>query len=245
MIDSRLAWLLAVPAVVVGLLMVALGLALGLPIWLVLVLVLVVDVALVWGLYQWSARRVIGALDARVLPAGEHLRLDNMLDAVCVNNGFDRPEVLLVQSAARNSAVIGTGTEVSLVVTEGLLDSVDHMSLEALLAHQLSAAQRDDLDYHTRVAGLLSLLPDGMAARLGDRLLDPAAVFATDIAGARITRYPPGQVSMLETLAQGDNRVGGVSRLSADLWLVNPLGRHDADQSHPPVDDRIAVLREL
>jgi Zn-dependent protease with chaperone function len=184
------------------------------------------------------------ALDARPLPEGERPRFDNLLDVICVNGGFDRPNVHLVETAARNSAMLRSD-ETHLVVTDGLIDAVDYMSLEALLAHQLGAGDQPDLEYRTRAVGLLSLLPDGLQERLADRLLDQGEVFGADVHGAQITRYPPGLVVLLEVVAEGDNRVGGVTPAGSDLWLVNPLGAHAEDPAHPPLEDRIALLREL
>lgn len=244
MSDSRLVPLIAVPSLGLGLLALIVLALVGLPLWLAIVLGLVVAAAVAAVLHSLSGSRAIAALHAEPLEDGARPRLDNLLDSICVNNGFERPRVHRLDTAARNSAVLRTG-DAHLVVTDGLLDAVDYMGLEALLAHQLAAIEHPDLEYRTRVVGLLSLLPDGLQQRLADRLLDPVEVFGSDVEGARITRYPPGQVALLEAVAEGDNRIGGVSPVASDLWLVNPLGAHAEDPAHPPVEDRIALLREL
>ncbi|MDH4170591.1 MAG: hypothetical protein OEW42_13480 [Acidimicrobiia bacterium] len=243
--DSRLAALVAVPAAALAVL-IAFVLTLIGAAWAVAVLVgIVVGATVGVAAYVVSGARVLSALATQPIEPGRDPRVDNMLDTLCVNNGFDRPDLLRVDSAARNSAVLASGGVVSIVVTDGLLRAVDHMGLEALFAHQLSVGAQGDLEFRTRLIGLLSLLPEGLARRVAaGRLVEPE-VFSTDIEGARLTRYPPGQVTLLETLADGDNRVGGVSEIGAGLWLVNPLGGDIHTVLHPAVEDRIALLREL
>ncbi|MDH3704447.1 MAG: hypothetical protein OES57_00160 [Acidimicrobiia bacterium] len=242
--DTRILALIAVPGLLIGLIALLVLAIVGLPVWLAIVIALVATVAVAALLYRLSGTRALDALHTRPLVEGERPRLDNLLDALCVNGGFDRPQVHRVDTAARNSAVLSDGAT-HLVITDGLIDAVDYMDLEALLAHQLAAGEHSELQYRTRMVGLLSLLPDGLQQRLADRLLDRVEVFGGDVEGAQVTRYPPGQVALLEVLAEGDNRVGGVAPAGSDLWLANPLGAHAEDPAHPALEDRIALLREL
>ena len=74
-----------------------------------------------------------------------------------------------------------------------------------------------------------------------------------DISGARFTRYPPGLISALEKLKQDQTVVRSASRATAALWIESPLQREQGFlgwlnrlfDTHPPLDERIKILKEL
>jgi heat shock protein HtpX len=74
-----------------------------------------------------------------------------------------------------------------------------------------------------------------------------------DITGARFTRYPPGLISALEKLKQDQTVVRSASRATAALWIESPLQREQGFlgwlnrlfDTHPPLDERIKILKEL
>jgi heat shock protein HtpX len=82
-----------------------------------------------------------------------------------------------------------------------------------------------------------------------------------DVTGVAMTRYPPGLIRALEKLRDDKTVVHSNSRATAHLWIESPMPRRDGEQSergegrllrlnrmfdtHPPIEDRIAALREL
>ena len=76
-----------------------------------------------------------------------------------------------------------------------------------------------------------------------------------DISGVELTRYPPGLISALEKLKDDQTVVHSASRATAHLWIEEPLPTQQAEgklsrlnrmfSTHPPLDERIAALREL
>lgn len=76
-----------------------------------------------------------------------------------------------------------------------------------------------------------------------------------DISGVEMTRYPPGLISALEKLKEDTTVVHSHSRATAHLWIEQPLPREEGEgrlsrlnrlfDTHPPLDERIAALREL
>ncbi|MGI9601659.1 MAG: hypothetical protein ACR2QE_07235 [Acidimicrobiales bacterium] len=243
--DSRLLTLIGGGALVIAVIIAAVAALIGLSVPLAILLALVVAAVVGVLVYRLSGARAADMLHARPLVPGEQPRLDNLLDVLCVNNGYERPDVMRIDSAARNSAVLTRNGATTVVITDGLLGSLDYMALEALLAHQLAAGSQSDLDYRSRMLGLVSLLPGSMQDRVADAMIDQPPVFETDLEAAQVTRYPPGQVELFTALAEGDNRVGGVSEAGAGLWLANPLGAHAGGVPHPALEDRIAFMREV
>lgn len=74
-----------------------------------------------------------------------------------------------------------------------------------------------------------------------------------DVSGVRYTRYPPGLIAALEKLRNDQTVVRTASRATAALWIESPLKREQGFgawmnrlfDTHPPLEDRIKVLKEL
>lgn len=76
-----------------------------------------------------------------------------------------------------------------------------------------------------------------------------------DVSACQMTRYPPGLISALEKLQADSTVTHSASRATAHLWIEQPmpgvreggrLGRvNRLFDTHPPLDERIATLREL
>jgi heat shock protein HtpX len=74
-----------------------------------------------------------------------------------------------------------------------------------------------------------------------------------DVSGVQLTRYPPGLISALEKLRDDQTVVRSASRATAALWIESPLQRgpgfmgrlNKLFDTHPPLEDRIRVLKEL
>ena len=76
-----------------------------------------------------------------------------------------------------------------------------------------------------------------------------------DVSGVELTRYPPGLISALEKLRDDYTVVGSTSHATAHLWIEQPQAVEESDgrisrinrmfDTHPPLEERIALLREL
>ncbi|MGH9005233.1 MAG: M48 family metalloprotease, partial [Acidimicrobiia bacterium] len=76
-----------------------------------------------------------------------------------------------------------------------------------------------------------------------------------DLSGVEMTRYPPGLVSALEKLRDDSTVVHATSRATAHLWIEQPSAQTEPEgklsrwnrmfDTHPPMEERIALLREL
>jgi len=75
-----------------------------------------------------------------------------------------------------------------------------------------------------------------------------------DLRGVAVTRYPPGLAAALEKLKNGSTVVDSGSRAAAHLWISTPFAGDTPGRgaksvrlfdTHQPLEERIAVLREL
>jgi len=101
--------------------------------------------------------------------------------------------------------------------------------------------------------GLLILAP--IFARLMQFAVSRRRESLADVSGVSLTRYPPGLISALEKLQADKTVVHFNSRATAHLWIESPLAREASEgpfarfnrlfDTHPPLDERIKVLKEL
>jgi len=184
----------------------------------------------VWlTVWRGATRFVLRALGAR--PGGEEelARAENLVDGLCATMGVESPEIYIIDEWARQALALGrrSGAAV-IVVTSGLLDSLDPVCLEGVLAHELVHVKRADIAPATMAAAIVlpvaSLLPvSGLVHVLAGR----GREFRTDRLAVAVTRFPPGLREALVVMAEGPApRVPsalaqrGVSRTTRWLWTV-------------------------
>ncbi len=77
-----------------------------------------------------------------------------------------------------------------------------------------------------------------------------------DVSAVEMTRYPPGLISALEKLRDDHTVIKENGRATAHLWIEEPMDHYEGDDqrkskwshlfdTHPPIDERIAALREM
>lgn len=76
--------------------------------------------------------------------------------------------------------------------------------------------------------------------------------FLADASGALLTRYPDGLASALEKISQYQAPMKRASTSTAHLFIANPFGQKSLGGglkklflTHPPVEERIKILREM
>lgn len=242
------------PAVVVAAVVVVATLA-ALPIVIGIILagiVVVYGVTVWWGA-SWEVLRRLGSV-----PADEdhYARLHNLVEGVCLASGLPKPELRVIEDAAPNALSVGRSpTDAVVICTTGLLDLLDRIELEAVVAHELAHIRRRDT-----LSGCVSVVTAGYLGlfiptlrRLAVRGAGSGREALADQAAASLTRYPPGLISALEKIATAPSNIPSTLspatvKSTEHLWLA-PLdttmleGR--AIRGALDLPDRIALLREL
>ena len=235
---------------------------------------------------------------SRAKPADPEVykRLHNLVEGLCIASGLPKPRVYVIDDEAPNAFATGRDpNHAAIAVTTGLLDKMNRVELEAVVAHELSHIRNYDILVSTiavTLVGAVAILADvtirlmwwngGRVHRGNDRenganplaivgfvLLIFAPVIArvmqasvsrrretlADVSACQMTRYPPGLIAALEKLRADTTTVHAASMATAHLWIEQPLsgvrdgGRlgwfHRMFDTHPPLDERIALLKEL
>lgn len=283
------------------LLIVAVGFAVDLTTgtgWWVIPLALVIAIAMSWASY-WKSDTVALAM-SRAHPADPHTyaRLHNLVEGLCIASGLPKPRIYIVDDDAPNAFATGRNPQhAALAVTTGLLEKMNRVELEGVLAHELSHVKNYDILVSTiavTLVGVVALISDigirmlwwnggrrgrndnnngggvfAIFAVLGFALLILSPLIArvmqlavsrkreslADVSGVEMTRYPPGLISALEKLKADTTVIHSGSRATAHLWIEQPLAQNEDEgrlsklnrlfDTHPPLADRIAALREL
>ena len=245
----------------------------------------------------WKSDSIALAV-SRAHPADEleYARLHNLVEGLCIASGLPKPGVYVVDDPAPNAFATGRNPQhASIAVTTGLLEQMNRVELEGVVAHELSHIRNYDILVSTlavTMVGAVALLTDmairtmwwngGRVRREGDHgdhtnplafigfallILAPIVAKAmqaaisrqretlADVSACQMTRYPPGLISALEKLQADQTATHSASTATAHLWIEQPMsglgddgrlgGPHGWFDTHPPLEERIALLREL
>ena len=250
-----LAWAaLAVPLVLV--VAVVCALIPGLAWWIGVVLGAVAAVALVVLRLRGASTLLLAALAARPAKKIEHARFFNIVQGLSLAEGVAEPELCVVIDQARNVAVVAQGGQATVVATTGLLEALDRIALEGILAEALVRIGNGDAEASTIGASLFGPLLSGPLAVLTRpmagfglrRLLGSDRDLAADRAAVALTRYPPGLLSALDLVRAGSAVVAQSTPATDHVWLIPRAaidGGDDVVISTASLDLRIDVLGEF
>jgi len=221
----------AVPALLIGLvvfgaLVAPLGVLVAGPVGLV------VAIGVAGWIFAGAPRHLLRSLGAEPL-AGERansreaLRLQGSLEALGASLGLRPPAVWVLDDPSVNALAIGTSPRrVALVVTQGLLDRLDPLLLEAVLAHELCHVRHQDTALRT-VAGSLAvrLAPLGDVGDRLHRICGRGTELRTDLAALAVTRYPPALRDALQLMVEAapGSRIVQTPAGRATRWLWTAL----------------------
>ena len=233
---------LAVAGLVLGLLAGALGVVLG------VVLAVAVGAAVTAARLREVDGRMAAAVGARPATVEEFPRLHSLAENVAMAVGVAPPELFVLDGPERNALTWGDGSgPLCTAFTTGLLESVDRIQLEALLGRQLAVARDGSVDVLTVAAALFSRFGalDAPVASVARHAVDDRAVVEADLEGVRATGYPPGLVAALEVVRAGSAALPSVPRALRGACLAAPDDSPGPFDVHPPLADRIDLLREM
>ena len=245
----------------------------------------------------WKSDSIALAV-SRAVPADPttYQRLHNLDEGLCIAGGLPKPKVYIINDPAPNAFATGRNPQhAAIAVTTGLLEKMNRVELEGVVAHELSHIRNYDILVSTiavTLVGSIALMTDlairmmwwngGRSSRDGDRNngSNPLALFGfvllilapiiakamqaavsrkretlADVSACQMTRYPPGLISALEKLRADQTATHSASMATAHMWIEQPLSGvsdggklsffHRMFDTHPPLDERIALLKEL
>ena len=93
-----------------------------------------------------------------------YARLHNVVEGLCIASGLPKPRLYVVEDDAPNAFATGRDPKhAAIAVTTGLLQKMNRVELEAVLAHELSHVKNYDILVSTlavTMVGIIALLSD-------------------------------------------------------------------------------------
>lgn len=257
-----------------------------------LILAVFIASAMTLGSYYASDKIVLAISRAKPVKKKDYPHLYNIVEGLAIAAGLPKPRCYIINDTAPNAFASGRNPQKSvIVVTKGLLEKLNRVELEGVIAHEMAHIKNYDVLVQTLavvMVGVVALLSDwilrsffwGGGRRRGKgkgggggaaifvvvglvlAVLSPLVAqfirlaisrrreFLADANGALLTRYPPGLASALRKLAADKEPLEAANKATAHLYIVNPLtdikGKVNAlFSTHPPVEERIAVLEKM
>jgi heat shock protein HtpX len=125
---------------------------------------LVISGIFTFGSYYWSDKLVLVISGAHEIKEKDSPTLFRTAENLCIGAGLSMPKIYVIDDSAPNAFATGRDPKHAVIcVTLGLLDKLDKLELEGVIAHELSHVK----NYDTRLMGIVAILV-GMVAFLAD-----------------------------------------------------------------------------
>ncbi len=125
---------------------------------------IVFAIAMAWGSYFYSDRVALAASRAKPADGPEYQRYHNLVEGLCIAAGLPKPRLYVVDDPAPNAFATGRNPKhAALAVTTGLLEMMNRVELEGVIAHELSHVKNYDILVSTvavTAVGAIALLSD-------------------------------------------------------------------------------------
>ncbi len=129
--------------------------------------------------YYTGDKIVLATSRATLADENKYQHLHNLVEGLSISAGIPKPKVYVIPDVSPNAFATGRSPKHSSVaVTEGLLKILNREELEAVIAHEISHIQNQDIKIMTLVTILFGLI--AMASDLAIRSL-----FWSSISGSR------------------------------------------------------------
>ncbi|MEI7890461.1 MAG: M48 family metallopeptidase [bacterium] len=122
------------------------------------------SIAMSFGSYWWSDKIVLSMSSAKEVTHEENRELYHLVENLCITAGLPAPKIYIIEDSAPNAFATGRDPEHGVIcVTTGLLDKLEKIELEGVIAHELSHIGNRDILLSTVVVvlvGFIALMAD-------------------------------------------------------------------------------------
>ena len=128
------------------------------------VIAIVIAVGMAFFSYFYSDRVALAASRAKPADGPEYRRYHNLVEGLCIAAGLPKPRLYVVDDPAPNAFATGRNPKhAALAVTTGLLDMMNRVELEGVIAHELAHVKNYDM-----LVGTIAVTAVGAIALLAD-----------------------------------------------------------------------------
>lgn len=242
------------------------------------------------GSYFYGDKLVLLTTGAQPANKKQFFNFYTVTENLSIAAGLPMPKLYVINDPSPNAFATGRDPRHAVVcATTGLLQMMDRMELEGVIAHELSHVKNYDILLASIVAvlvGTLALISDWVIRSMWWRrgsdddnrssnnpvffalfivalILTPIIAtiiqlavsrrreYLADASAALLTRYPEGLVRALEKLKANAQPLHKVASSTAHLFIDNPFKKKNNSffvnlfSTHPPIEERIRILKNL
>ena len=132
--------------------------------WVGIAIVAIIVIASSWFSYYNSDKVALAVSHAKPADPVEYARLHNLVEGLCIASGLPKPRLYIVDDPAPNAFSTGRNPKhAAIAVTTGLLEKMNRVELEGVLAHELSHIRNYDVLIMTiavTMVGMMVLLSE-------------------------------------------------------------------------------------
>ncbi len=200
---------------------------------------------LMYATWSVSPRLALRRIGARLADEDDDPRLYNVTEGLCATFGLSMPALYILDDPVPNACALGRDArKADIVVTSGLLRTLQLVELEGVLAHELAHVKRGDNGVSCVGVTLATVWGGERTLR---RCVGENREYRADVVGASIVRYPSGLLGALRTMEGAPAPSAGSffaspSRFGATRWVwIDPSVGHRGDPVAPGDLDATSV----
>ncbi|KKQ00588.1 MAG: Protease HtpX-like protein [Candidatus Moranbacteria bacterium GW2011_GWD1_36_198] len=122
------------------------------------------SIVMSFGSYWWSDKIVLAMSGAKEVTHEGNRELYHLVENLCITAGLPAPKIYIIEDSAPNAFATGRDPQHGVIcVTTGLLDKLEKIELEGVIAHELSHIGNRDILLSTVVVvlvGFVALIAD-------------------------------------------------------------------------------------
>ncbi|MDD5396606.1 MAG: zinc metalloprotease HtpX [Candidatus Moranbacteria bacterium] len=130
----------------------------------ILYVAVIFSIVMSFGSYWWSDKIVLAMSSAKEVTHDNARELYHLVENLCITAGLPAPKIYIIEDSAPNAFATGRDPEHGVIcVTTGLLDKLEKIELEGVIAHELSHIGNRDILLSTVVVvlvGFVALMAD-------------------------------------------------------------------------------------
>jgi heat shock protein HtpX len=130
----------------------------------ILYIAVLISIFMSFGSYWWSDKLVLAMSGAKEVNHEDNKELYHLVENLCITAGLPAPKIYIIEDSAPNAFATGRDPQHGVIcVTTGLLDKLEKVELQGVIAHELSHIGNRDILLSTVIVvlvGFITLLAD-------------------------------------------------------------------------------------
>jgi len=137
-----------------------------------------------------------------------------------------------------------------VIVLIGIIALVSDWMLRSFFWQRRREHKDNRLGLIILIAGIVLAVLSPLIGRLIQFAISRRREYLADASGALLTRYPEGLARALEKISRENAPMQRANHATAHLYISNPFGKTgrflaNAFSTHPPIEERIKILRKM